>query len=461
MKIRTKLALLFTLITATLLLSFILIIFYSSKIDREKEFYTVLEKEAITKANIFFNAKIDVETLQNIYKNNRQYINEVEVAIYDTNFNLLYHDAVEIDIVKESKAMIDSINQIDRIRFYQNDWQVVGIKFHYQNKNYIVTAAAVDRYGYNKLDNLLSNSMFSFVIAIIFIYWAGLLFSKRVFQPVKTMVAQVQQISTKHLDLRLAHDNTKDELAELADTFNRMLDRLENSFEAQKDFVSNISHELRTPLSNIITELDWSVAKERSPGEYRSTIQNALQDAQLLARLSASLLDLAKVNYDSSEITFKKTRIDELLLDACRQVQQTDKAYKIALHFEEDIDIEEDIQIYANAYLLQLAFTNLMENACKFSVDHQVTVQISANTERLRINFIDHGVGIPEEDIPHLFHPFFRGLNQQYATGNGIGLSLTKKIITLHRGTISLSSVINVGSIFRIDLPKKEEKPSF
>ena len=100
MKTRTRLAILFTLITATILLTFAVVIYYSTQESREREFYTLLKKEAITKANLFFNAKVNPKTLQDIYRSNRQVLNEVEVAIYNRDFTLLYDDAVDIDFVK-------------------------------------------------------------------------------------------------------------------------------------------------------------------------------------------------------------------------------------------------------------------------------------------------------------------------------------------------------------------------
>src|SRR5690606_41682487 len=100
--------------------------YFSASKEREKEFNALLKKEAITKANIFLNASVDQEILQEIYRNNRKILNEVEVAIYDTVFNLVYHDAADIDYVKETWEMIDEINQTGEISFYQADWQVVG-----------------------------------------------------------------------------------------------------------------------------------------------------------------------------------------------------------------------------------------------------------------------------------------------------------------------------------------------
>ena len=179
MKIRTRLTILFTLLTATILLAFAAVIYYTAKENREQEFYTLLKKEAITKANLFLNASVDKKTLQDIYHNNRKILNEVEVAIYDTSFNLLYHDAVDIDFVKENRPMIDEINQKGEISFYQQRWQVIGLRYDFDNKKYIITAAAYDQYGYNKLYDLLKNSIILFIVSIVFIYIAGRFFPKK------------------------------------------------------------------------------------------------------------------------------------------------------------------------------------------------------------------------------------------------------------------------------------------
>ncbi len=451
MKIRTKLTVLFTIITATIVLIFASVIYYSAKENREKEFYNLLTKEAVTKANLFFNAEVSEKTLQDIYSNNREILNEVEVAIYDQQFKLHYHDAVELDFVKETPEMVRWIYEKGNMQFYQNKWQVVGLRYEFNNTHYVITAAAYDYYGYAKLDNLLQNSVILFVITILFIYIAGWFFSKKAFEPVDQMTKKVKNISATNLHLRLPSNTNKDELSELSNTFNQMLSRLENSFETQKHFVSNISHELRTPLAAIITELELSLTKERSLEHYKTAIARTLSDAQKLNRLSNSLLDLAKASYDPSEISFKQTRIDEVLLDAAQQVQKSDSTYKVIISFESNFEDDRQISVNGNEYLLKVAFANLFENGCKFSTDHQCSVLISFHQNKLRLEFLDNGIGITQENIDQIFKPFYRGDNKDFASGNGIGLSLTKKIINLHHATISVRSKSDVGSVFVVE----------
>ena len=451
MKIKNRLSLLFTALTATILLVFAALIYFSAYQNRETEFYNSLKKEAITKANLFFTAKVDAKTLQTIYKSNREILNEVEVAIYDTSYTLLYHDALDIDVVKETKSMLEQIKPGKQIQFYQDKWQVIGVVFPYENQKYIVVATAYDQHGYNKLHSLSRTILIIFIMSIVFIYVAGRFFSTRAFSPVSEILSQVKNMTASNLDLRLKSSG-KDELAELADTFNEMLDRLEASFDTQKQFVSNISHEVRTPLSAIIAELELSTNKERSIEEYKIVITNTLDDAKKLAKLSNSLLDFAKANYDPVEISFKEIRLDEIILDARQQVQKQNPKYHIDIHYVKEIENDNDISIKGNEYLLKVAFANLIDNGCKFSNDHTSLVSINLKNDKVILKFADNGIGISEEDLKQIFTPFYRGNNKKFAEGNGIGLSLSQKIIHIHKGSISVVSG-KEGTTFSIELP--------
>src|SRR5690554_2645535 len=137
MKIRTRLTILFTIITATILLAFAFVVYYSAKENREKEFYTSLKKEAITKAHLILEAKVEANTLQDIYRTNRKLLDEVEVAIYDTNFQMIYHDAVELDLVKETPEMINKINEKGSLQFYLDDFQVLDRKSTRLNSSHV------------------------------------------------------------------------------------------------------------------------------------------------------------------------------------------------------------------------------------------------------------------------------------------------------------------------------------
>lgn len=453
MKIRLKLTLLFTALFGALLLIFALIIYFSNTRNREDEYYKLLRQQAITKTNLLLGAKVQPSVLQLIYKNSLNSLPQEEVAVYDTAFHLLYHDAVDIDKVKETRGMIDSIVRMKEIHFYVSNLQAIGFLYPFAGKDYVITAAARDENGLAKLRDLRVALLIGLAIAVLLTLLAGNFFSKKAMQPFSQMVDKVEEITASRLDWRIEEGNGKDEIAELAITFNRMLDRLKNSFDAQKQFVSNISHELRTPLAAIIAELEIASTRDRTTREYREMIRLILDDARRLVRLSNGLLDLAKANYDQTEIAFKELRLDELLMDTRKELLKTNPDYRINIIFEREIEDDDFISVRGNEYLLKVAFTNLIENGCKFSDDRQSTVAISFHEKNMIIRFSDSGIGIAPEDLPQIFAPFFRGSNQKYADGNGIGLSLTDRIIHLHQGSVTVASRLGEGTTFTVELP--------
>ncbi len=453
MKIRTRLTLRYSSVTAAVLLLLVLFIYLFSEHNRSNEFFRDLKKEAITKAHLFLESRVDAEIMQSIYLNNREFIDEVEVAIYDPDFHLLYHDAMQIDIVKETPEMIRRIVEEKSIEFYQEDYQAVGLLYTFNDQPYILTAAAYDGYGRAKQASLRTMLSILCVIGLCLVVVVGYVLSRSALAPVSGMVKEVEAITASNLGNRVAVKREQDELGELAITFNHMLDRLESSFEAQKMFVSNVSHELRTPMAALTAELELALLKERSTEEYRAAIRHALEDTHQLRNLAAGLLNLAKADYLPERIAMQQVRVDELLLDAYELVRKAHPEYTVELIFEQESDDDSFITVWGNSYLLTTAFVNLMENNCKFSENKTSNVGITFWQDKAIIRLSDTGIGISPEDLKQIFSPFHRGSNKQYAPGHGIGMALTHKIILLHKGIIHVESQVGEGTVYTLELP--------
>lgn len=452
MQIKTRLTLLFTSLIAALLLVFALTVYFTSSQTREEEYFKRLKQQGATKANLLFDTKVAPNVLQLINKKAPNALFQEEVAVYDTTFNLLYHDAVEIDKVKETQGMINSIKAQKEIQFYIKNMQVVGFLYEHNGQQYVITSAAIDGYGLAKLVTLRNTLIISFLLSVIVLFFVGRFLANKSLKPVLLLVEKVKIITATNLDLRVEEGNRKDEIGALAITFNEMLNRLENSFDAQKHFVSNISHELRTPLTTMLAEMQLTIQKERSISEYKQSIEHIISDTQKLIRLSNSLLNLAKASYDQTEIAFKPIRIDEVLLDARNDVLHNQPKHNVDMVFEKEIDNDNFISVNGNEYLLKIAFINLMENGCKFSKNNQSITKISYDEKNLILTFSDTGMGISDTELQNIFTPFYRGDNKKSIDGNGIGLFLTKKIISLHNGNISITSKENEGTTFTISL---------
>ncbi len=454
MKIKTVLTIKTTLVTALVFVLCLSLIYIVSSHNRSKSFYHDLRREAVTKAHLFLSGQVDAESMQSIYTNNRKFINEVEVAVYDTSFRMLYHDAVQNDIVKEDSAMIVHIVHDRELEFYVVDYQAIGMLYSYGGKDYVITAAAYDGYGYDNLYNL------SFTLAIMFVSGLALLFVSGYFlagsalEPIRNIVSEAETITASNINNRLSVRNEKDELGELSITFNNLLDRLEHSFVSQKMFVSNVSHELRTPLAALMAELGICLQKERTSEQYRSVIENVMHDARKMSRLIDGLLNLAKVDYGKEHINMQEIRLDELLIDVRECILKAHPEYKIELVFGSD-DMDEDrfITVMGNSYLLNIAFSNLMENNCKYSPDKTSIVQISYWDKYSVVRFSDNGNGLSDKDKENIFTLFYRSERVKNTEGHGIGMALSQKIITLHQGEIDVNSDKVKGTTFIVKIP--------
>lgn len=455
MSIGARFTWLFFLISALLLMLFSALLFFAARTSREKAFYNALYREARTKSALVLTSGIQPQTLQQIYDNNRLYINEVEVAIYTQSHRLVYHDAEELDWVKETPDMLHAIWHNGQIETYVGEKQAIGMVYWQDDTPYLVTAAAYDHNGHVGLQKVVQQSAWMLLFAFGIIGAMGYVFSKQSLRPLTTMVDQAKQISAAHMDRRLALTGSRDELAELAITINDLLDRLENSMENQKQFVSHVAHEIRSPLTALRTRIEVALHKTRPEDYYKETLNQLLKDAKGLTKLVTGLLDLAKANYDPATIHVKPLRVEELLLEACHTLQQANPAYRIDLQWL--TPLKEEICVRGNAYLLQCAFFNLMENACKYSHPPHVQVSLTLEKQHLVIHFEDQGIGIPVEDLPHLWTPFFRGKNGANSMGYGLGLPLCQKIIELHKGYLSLWSVQGQGCKVTLKLPYQVE----
>jgi signal transduction histidine kinase len=261
----------------------------------------------------------------------------------------------------------------------------------------------------------------------------------------------VEHISDFNTDVRLVVNNKKDdELSILAKTFNQMLNRLENSYDSQKMFLSNISHELRTPLAAVIADIELALRYEHTPQEQTQIMENVLDDARRMERLSKSLLDLARTGYDTTKIAKEEVRLDETLLSARDMVMKSNKDFVVKLIFDNETDDDKQITVFGNEYLLKTAFVNLIENNCKFSENKTSVISISSHDGNSIIRFSDNGVGMSEDEIEKIFTPFYRGENQ--AQGYGIGMALVNRILLLHNGKIDIQSKKGEGTVFVVNL---------
>lgn len=442
MKIRTKLALRITAVITAVMLIFVVLNYIVSTQVRETEFYVDLKKEGISRANLYFKAKAYNEEMD-----------KVDVFIYDKDYNLLYQDDDDFEISPYSHHILEGIWKTrENFTLNSGKYQTIGFIFSYQNADYIILVSAFDSYGHVKMNKLALYLLILSLASLLAACALGYFVAKSVLKPVAKISNKMKDITANNLHLRLLGYNQKDEFGELADSFNKALDIIESSFESQKMFVSNVSHELQTPLAILIGEIDLALLKDRTLEEYKQTLVNSHQDTNKLIKFLNGLLDLAKASYDERIISMSIIRVDEILLDARELILKANPQYNIEFLFNQDIEETPDMTFIGNEYLLRMAFANLMENNCKYSNNKTSNVKITSQNNKITLLFSDTGIGIPENEIEHLFTPFYRGSNKSFTQGNGIGLALVKRVITLHKGSITLTSVVGKGTTFGVEL---------
>jgi signal transduction histidine kinase len=341
-----------------------------------------------------------------------------------------------------------------------NDKYYLGQIFTENNQKYIVIIGARDRMGKNTLIFIVRIMFFGGIGFLLLAYFFGRLLAKRVFYPVARITTEVKRISASNLHNRLPEVKNSPELSDLTDTFNGMLDRLETSFEIQTNFINNASHELKTPITTIIAEAEIMLLKDRETEEYKQSLGNIYNQATRLGNLTQSLLKLTQTGYDGKKQVQDLARIDEILLGVKSDIDKMypDNRVTVKLNFApSDSNL---LLIPCNKPLLELAINNIITNGVKYSDNNDVFVILTADHESIKITINDIGIGIPPEDIPHLYEPFFRGKIAGKYVGYGLGLPLAMKIIRMHEGELQVQSEENKGTIVTIVFKKTNIKIS-
>lgn len=253
---------------------------------------------------------------------------------------------------------------------------------------------------------------------------------------------------------RIQHDGPKDEIGELATTFNEMLAQLQDAYEqvegaldAQRRFVADASHELRTPLTTIHGNIELLRRQPPLDSEEQADIlDDTAEEASRLTRLVHELLALARAD---SQPALAKVNLDvtPLLEDVCRQAETLSDAHTITCHTEPVLTVE------ANADALRQILLILLDNAVKHTRGGSVAVAAGRRDGAVIISVADDGPGIRAEALPHLFDRFYRGDGARTGPGAGLGLSIAKELVEALGGTIGVESRVGAGSRFTVELP--------
>jgi signal transduction histidine kinase len=453
MNIRTTLTLRFILITVIIFLLASVLIFIFSADYREEDFYSRLQNKANNTATLLIEVdEVDKDLLRKLEQDNPVSLPNEKIIIYNFRDTILFSTDEE-GVIFVDKELLDRIRLEEEVRFTQGNYEGLGFLFKGRYDRFVVIAAAIDIYGFKRLTNLVYILLIVLAISIAIVSVSGWFFAGKALQPIARVVNRVGEISIASLNLRVDEGNGQDEIAQLAQTFNSMLSRLEISFQTQKTFIANASHELRTPLTAITGQLEVTLLNNRSLDDYKKVINSVLDDIKHLNSLSNRLLLLAQTSNVERDQKMTAVRADELIWQTKEDLMKHHPGFTINIDLDESLDDESKLTIRGDEQLIRTAVSNLIENGCKYSNDHKVHVFIGASRFGLSIIFKDNGIGIPNKDLSNIFEPFYRGSNTTNIRSHGIGLSMVKGIVKLHKGTIQVTSEEGKGTTVTVNLP--------
>ena len=444
MNIKTRLSLQFTVVVFGILVFFSVLVYYFSFTSQRSKFRDNLLEKAQNTAILSINTEeIDSTLLKKIHQTTKSFEAE-EIAITNESNKLLYSN--KTNLLTADNLISHTYNS--RIAYFSiREKDGVSYKHQANNQFYHVFVLAHDSYRAENVRELKNILLWSILISVLLSVTASYFFSKSAIKPISNIITKVKEINSSKLSNRLDEGKRQDEIEQLAITFNRMLSDLEKAFKSQDEFVSNASHELRTPLAIMIAESDYILSRSRKTEEYTTHISGLIDDLRKMNTLINSLLELAHLS-GHQNIQMTDLRIDELIFNAIQSTKSKYPGRKIMPKIEYP-DNENDLIIYGNQGLLDIAFKNLFENACKFSSD-DVEVKISMIDDAISVSITDYGVGIPEGQIGDIFNAFNRSTNVKYIGGFGIGLSIVARIMKLHAIEINVTSTINQGTRFEL-----------
>ncbi|MCT7588725.1 sensor histidine kinase [Aliarcobacter butzleri] len=375
------------------------------------------------------------------------------------NFEPLYIRILDTKTHKEIIKTDNFPNNIDHNDDYLDKLKENVITFEEQH-SYFVSRIKIDFHGEQSiiieavttkdiltstLENLLYILGFILPIILIFAVIGGNFVIYKSFLPIENILLELKQINANDLSARLKTTKSKDEINQLINEINSLLSRLENSFERMSQFSSDASHELKTPLTIIKGEMEVTLRKDRTINEYKEALKTSLEEISGIEQTINDLLFLAKNEQELIVDEQEEFYLDELADEAINELKNFAKLHKIKI----SLIVEDSLEMKGFTSLLKIAIKNILKNAIQFSYENkEVIVKIFKENDLLNISIEDFGIGIPTNEQEKIYEKFYRTdkSRNKNSGGTGLGMSIMKKIVDIHKGKISLISQENIGT---------------
>lgn len=319
------------------------------------------------------------------------------------------------------------------------------------NLTYIIQLGTHLRFVWKNLSHFKRSILAVFPIILVLGSLGGWILAKKSVSPIGYIASRTTTITSKTLSERLAPRGAGDEMDDLIGTINGMIARLEGSFKRMAEFTADASHELKTPLCAMRGEAEVLLLKERKSEEYQEGLAHFIEQFDRLNHLINDLILLSKFDTPQLELKRAPLRLDLLVQDLALLFRVLAEQKDLVL----EIGTLEEVTVMGDKVRLQQLFTNLIDNAIKYTSKGSIHITVDKNESSSLVRIRDTGIGIPDGERERIFKRFYRvDKSRSRETGGvGLGLSIAEWIVRAHQGRIEVDSELNKGSTFTVYLP--------
>lgn len=376
------------------------------------------------------------------------YNNGVYISVFDKNgdlqFGLLPYEDIEEPFENETVRVINLEGK---------DWFCYDL--YYDVEDYgevwfrgLIPVEVLD----SSFSVVLPIGIVSILLMAVVMALGGYWLVTKALQPVREITRQAKQINSgEDLSKRIGIKNDrKDEICELAETYDAMLERLENAFAQERQFTSDVSHELRTPLTVILSQCEYALSQPQTEQEYQQALETVSKIAQTMSAMVSSLLQISRAEQGRLQMTVEEVNVSELLELVALQLEELAEERKITIHR----NILEEVYIQGDETLLLRIFYNLMENGIKYGKDGgNLWITLARENGKVRITIRDDGIGISEENLPKIWQRFYQvdQAKTWNTNGAGLGLAMVKYMVQMHKGKVWAESKLGEGTTFSVE----------
>ncbi|WP_153799577.1 ATP-binding protein [Foetidibacter luteolus] len=435
MNLKLKFSLFFSLLVTVVLVSCVAVIYLLYAGTRSGDYQNRLWSKAWLSYKQHFNImglpesvteKMERFPAGNIY--------QPQLTILDSSYKIIYSEPPALNY-KPGIELLNKIKQKGEYGFSLNRREVMGVYF--KDVKHIIIVSGADMIGRKRLARLRWIMGFVTLGGIVVTGFIAFVYANQATRPLIRMGDQMQKISENNLNERVDAESNYMELNLIAANFNDMLDRLDKAFERQKSFVHHASHELRTPLASMLSQTEAALRRDLTNEEYVKVLHSLKEDQQGMIDLTNSLLAFSQYDRINASNEWGFVRLDEILYDAIASSKKSLPGINVSVEFLTVPEKENYLSVRGSEPLLRSAFSNLIKNAYLYSSDKSINILIEENETATTLLFLNNGDLLSEDEASRLFIPFFRGRNAKGEKGYGLGLSIVKRILDVHKGSVT------------------------